>query len=117
MEPITTTLAEIAKLWRGPYETEKDITENILEQAGRFADGLSMPDLYPIIVAVCAYARCTKSEEKVNELLKTMKELNNLAIHIANYGELLEILRWLEGRRLAMSRDEVDEEGKEGEES
>lgn len=107
MEPITTTLAEVAKEWRGPYDTVEDITGNILGQAARFASNLFMPDLNPIMEAVCCYARVTQSEEKVNAAIKTMKELNDLALHISRYGELLEILDWIEGRRAVLARDET----------
>lgn len=110
MESITTSLAEVAKEWRGPYETEEDITGNILEQAARFASNLYMPDLNPIMVAVCCYARVTKSEEKVNAVIEVMKDLNNLAKHIARHHELLNILDWMEGRRTAKAAEEAREE-------
>lgn len=104
-------LCETAKEWRGPYETEEDIADNILEQAARFASELLMPDLNPIMVAVCTYARVTQSEAKVNAVLDAMKDLNDLAKHITSYRELLGILEWTHGRRLAESKgEEVDDE-------
>lgn len=113
MESIRTTLAEVAKEWRGPYENEESIADNILEQAARFASELFMPDLNPIMVAVCCYARVTQNEEKVNAVIDTMKDLNNLAKHIASYRELLGILEWTHGKSLAS----VAEEETEGDEA
>lgn len=110
MESIKTTLAEVAKKWRGPYEAEDEIADNILGQAARFVSNLFMPDLNPIMVAVCCYARVTQNEEKVNAVIDTMKQLNELALHIVHYGELLEILDWVESRRLALAADEERKE-------
>lgn len=107
MESITKSIIETAKEWGGA-KTEEGILDNVIESMAHFSADLYMPDLNPIMVAVCCYARVTDDVEKVNAVIETMKHLNNLAIHIAHYGEILTILEWSWDKHIRPTKEKED---------
>lgn len=93
---ILEAIFEIAKTWMviinedGTPNKEATI-EYYIKKMMTFAESLSIPDINPIIAAVCHYAKSAKPEE-AEAAIKALQDFNDLITTIQKNEDLLGIL-------------------------
>lgn len=97
MKDLTTSIMETVKTWSCAYDKEGNIDRNetllrIITEMAWFASEMFLPNLYPLIEAVCAYGKSCENQEKVSQAMEALKDLMELQNTIHTYSYALNVL-------------------------
>lgn len=97
MKDLTTSIMETVKTWSCVYDKEGNIDKNetllrLITEMAWFASEMFLPDLYPLIEAVCAYGKICEDHKKTDRAMETLKDLMELQNTIHTYSYALNVL-------------------------